>query len=670
MASQSKEYKENTSNENNPTEQVFRASEEFKEEAHFSSFSQYKNVYDFSVADKERFWSGEARELFWFNHWKVVKKGKGFKSKWFVGGKTNLSYNCLDKFLNTEKRNKAAIIWESESGESKILTYQLLFSEVCKFANLLKKQGVKKGDNVIIYMGVIPEAIIAMLACSRIGAVHCVVFSELSSFALSERINHLACKYLVTQDFVLKKGNQINLISKINIALKNSTTIEKVIVLKRSKENETKISQEKEVIWQNEIDKVADDCEAVPLLAQHPLFSMFTNSPDGDLLNILHLTGGYMVQTYLTTKWIFDLKGNDIFWSVSDISSISGHTNSIYGSLLNGVTTFLYEGVPIFPDPGKYWQLISKYRINILSINPTTIRALLKLGSEWVFKHDISSLRLLGIKGETIRNDSWLWFYENIGKQKCPIVNNWLQTETGTVLISPLPGAAEFKPGYICCPFPGVEIDIVDINGNTVKEGEGGYLIIKDSWPAMFKVLAENPQLTFYNSWNLFKESYFTGDAALRDKNGFIKILGRVDDVIKSAGNRVSGSEIEKVLLTHPSVHEVAVVKRADEIVENAIVVFVALKDRAETPLLKEELRNYVAEKISPIAKPDELTFLPSLPKLENNLIDRSLLREKAHEGLKELSGEEAEHKIILERIREEYQSRVENKLNIANPSK
>ena len=654
--------KDNADNlQNHSDETVYKASDEFKEDAHFSSFSQYKNVYEFSVADKERFWSGEARELHWFNLWKEVKQGKTFNSKWFVGGKTNLSYNCLDKHLSTEKRNKAAIIWESESGESKILTYQLLFSQVCKFANVLKKIGVTKGDFVIIYMGVIPEAIIAMLACNRIGAVHTVVSSDLSSYALSERINHLACKYLITQDYVLKKGNQINLKVKADIALKNSATVEKVVVFYRSK-TEAKAVSEKEIIWQNEIEKVSDDCDAVPLQSQHPLFSLFTNGPNGDLVNILHSTGGYMVQSYLTAKWIFDLKGNDIMWSVSDIGWISGHTYSIYGPMLNGVTTFLYEGVPIFPEPDRYWQLISKYRINILYINPTTIRALLKLGNDWVIKHDISSLRLLGIKSETIKEDTWLWFYDNIGKRKCPVVYTWLQTETGVALISPLPGASEFKPGYTSCPFPGVEIDIVDINGDLVEEGEGGYIIIRDSWPSMFNVGKDEKEEANFNSWKQFKGSYFTGDAAVREAGGFIKILGRVDDVIKTAGNRVGGSEIEKILMMHPSVKESAVVKRADEIIENAIVAFVSLNNVEGTPLLKEELRNFVADKISSVAKPDDLIFLPEIPKKENGIPDRGLLRKMAKEGLKELSGQEAHHQIILEKLREDYQSSIVEK--------
>ncbi len=641
---------------NKPETESFRATDEFREDAHFSSFNQYKNVYDFSVADKERFWSGEARELHWFSLWKEVKQGKAFNSKWFVEGKTNISYNCLDRHLPTEKRNKAAIIWESESGESKILTYQILFTQVCKFANVLKKMGVTKGDYVIIYMGVIPEAIIAMLACSRIGAIHSVVYSDLSSHALAERIINLSCKYLITQDYVLKKGNEVNIKGKVDAALQNTALVEKVIVFKRSKA-EMKPVSEKEFIWQSEIEKVSEECEAVPLASHHPLFSMFTNGPKGDLVNILHQTGGYMVQTYLTAKWIFDLKGNDIIWSVSDISWISGHSYSIYGPLLNGVTTFLYEGVPIYPEPDRYWQLISRYRINILYINPTTIRALLKLGNDWAFKQDISSLRLIGIKGETIKRDTWLWLYENIGKQKCPIVDTWLQTETGTIIISPLPGASEFKPGYTGCPFPGVEIDVVDLEGNPVNEGEGGYLIIKDSWPSMFTTEKHEKEETNLNSWKQFKGSYFTGDAAIRDKCNFIKILGRVDDVIKAAGNRVGGSEIEKVLLTHPAVKEAAVVKRTDEIIENAIVAFVSLNNTEGTPLLKEELRNYIAEKISSIAKPDELLFLPELPKSENGSTDRGLLRHKAKEGLKELTGEEAEYQKILEKLRDDFQS-------------
>lgn len=636
--------------------EFFRATDEFREDSHFSSLNQYKNVYEFSIADKERFWGGEARELHWFNQWTEVKQGKTFNSKWYVSGKTNLSFNCLDRHLTTEKRNKAAIIWESESGESRILTYQLLHSEVCKFANVLKKNGVQKGDYVIIYMGVIPEAVIAMLACSRIGAIHTTVNTELSSSALSERIDHLSGRFVITQDYVWKKGNQLDIKSKVDAAIRNKNSIEKVIVYRRSNEQDSKLLSEKELNWQNEINKISSDCDAVPLLSQQPIFSLFTNGPRGDLLNVLHLTGGYMVQSYLSAKWIFDLKGNDIIWTVSDVSKISAHSYSIYGPLLNGVTTFLYEGVPIYPDPDKYWQLISKYRINIFYLNPTTIRALLKLGDEWVLRHDLSSLRLIGLKGETIKEDTWLWLYNNIGKQKCPIVDTWLQTETGSIIISPLPGASELRPGYTGFTFPGSEIDIVDLKGKSVAEGEAGYLIIKDSWPSMFTIQKGKKEESTLNCWKHFKGNYFTGDAAIKEAGNFIKILGRVDDVIKAAGNRVGGSEIEKTLMTHPSVSEAVVVKRTDEIIENAIVVFVTLNNTEGTPLLKEELRNYISEKIGTLAKPDELFFLKEFPMLENEKIDRGLLREKAKEGLKELIGKESEHQRILEKLREDYQ--------------
>jgi len=638
---------------------IFRASNEFKKESHFSSAGEYKSVYEFSIADREKFWGAEARELYWFNPWREVKQGKAFNSKWFVGGKTNLSYNCLDRHLHTERRNKAAIIWESESGESRVLTYQMLYSQVCKFANVLKSSGVKKDDYVIIYMGVIPEAVIAMLACSRIGAIHTTIYTDLNSNALAERINYLACRFLITQDYVFRKGNQLDIKSKVDSALKNTNSIEKIILFRRSKESDTKAFLEKEINWATEIEKSPEICEAVPLISQHPLFSLITNGPKGDLVNILHLTGGYMVQSYLTAKWIFDLKRNDIIWTVSDVSKISGHSYSIYGPLLNGVTTFLYEGVPIYPEPDKYWQLISKYRVNIFYINPTTIRALSKFGNEWVFKHDISSLRLLGIKGETIKPDTWIWLYENIGKKKCPIVDTWLQTETGSVLIAPMPGAAEAKPGLTCCPFPGVEIDIVDRSGNSVKVGENGFLVIKDSWPSMFKTEREDKEESGLNCWKQFKGNYFTGDAAIKLSGGFFKILGRVDDVIKTAGNRLGGSEIENVLMKHPAVKEAAVEKRPDEIIGSAIVAFVVVKDTEATPLLKEELRNFVAENIGNAAKPDELIFLDEIPKLEDGKTDRHAQRMKAKEGLKELSGEEAAHQQILEKLRDEYQDKL-----------
>jgi acetyl-CoA synthetase len=637
-------------------ELIFKPSPEFKKNAFFSSFNQYKNVYDYSIQNREKFWGSEAKELHWFEKWKDVKQGKAFNSKWFVGAKTNISFNCLDRHINTDKRNKAAIIWESESGESKILTYQLLFTQVCKFANLLKKAGIKKGEYVIIYMGSIPEVVIAMLACTRMGAIHSVVQSELSIKALEERVVALGCRIIITQDYILKKGNQIPIKNKVDKAVENNSNVEKIIVYRRSKDFDLNINNKTDIIWQEEIDTAMETVEAVPLSAQHPIFSMFTNGPKGDLVNILHSTAGYMVQAYLSAKWIFDSKDNDIIWSAADVGWISGHTYSVYGPLLNGATTFLYEGVPIYPEPDKYWELIAKYRINILYLNPTTIRALLKLGDEWLFKHDIASLRLLGTRGEPIRHETWRWYYKNVGRSNSPVVDSWLQTETGSILIAHLPGATEMKPGLTGYPFPGVEIDVVNLQGNPIKIGEGGYLIIKDSWPSMFTMKKEEKAEAKLSCWKQFKGNYFTGDAAIKEKNGFIKVLGRVDDVIKAAGNRVGGSEIEKILLDHTAVRETAVVKRLDEIIGNAIVAFVVLNDIEGTPLLKEELRNHVVNNIGAIAKPDDLIFLNEIPKLENGKTDRHALRKKAYEETQELIGFESEHFEILERLREEYQ--------------
>ena len=635
----------------------FVSSEEFKKQAYFTTHHQYKKIYRFSIEDSEKFWSNTARELNWFKMWNKIKQGKAFSSKWFVGAKTNITYNCLDVHLDGEKRNKAALIWESEDGETKIFTYQLLFTYVCNFANALKKLGVKKGDNIIIYMGMVPEAVIAMLACLRIGAIHSVVFSELSSVALSKRIINLECKLIITQDFLLRKGNIIPVKEKVDKAVDGNENIENVIVFNRLKDSNIIMHPERDKFWQDVLTDAPIDCDAAQLDAQHPAFSLFTNGPKGDPVKILHRTGGYMVQAYLSSKWNYDLKNEDIIWTASDLAWISSHTYSVYGPLLNGVTTFIYEGNPIYPEPDRFWQLISKYRINVFNTAPTLLRAFLKLGDEWANKHELSSLRLLGTISEPVKPETWLWFYKVIGKEKLPIVNSWMQTETGTIIISPMPGASEMKPGLTCYPFPGVEIDIVDLNGNPVDEGEGGYLIIKDSWPSMFTTEVVEKTEVKLNCWNQFKGSYFTGDAVIKEKGGFIRILGRVDDVIKTAGNRVGGSEIENILLTHESVKEAAVVKRPDEVIGNAIIAYVSLVEEAEESLLlKEELRNYVVENIGSLAKPDELNFISKLPKLENGKINRRLLRKMSLEGTPELKGKEEENFNILEKLREDYQ--------------
>ena len=595
--------------------------------------------------------------MYWFKPWSKIKQGKAFNSKWFVGAKTNISYNCLDVHLDANRRNKAALIWESEDGDTRIFTYQLLYTNVCNFANALKKSGIKKGDNVLIYMGIIPESVIAILACARIGAIHSVIYSGLSTAALSKRISDLNAKLIVTQDFILKNGNYIPIKENIDKALAENSSVNKIVVFNRYKQENLKLNSERDILWQNFISLSAGDCEAVQLFSQHPVFSLFTSGPKGEPVKIMHRTGGYMVQSYLSAKWIYDLKEDDIVWNTPDIAWISAHTYSIYGPLLNGATTFIYEGSPVHPQPDRLWQLISKYRINIFNTYPSLLKAFSKLGEDWVNKHNLNSLRLLGTISESIKSDTWQWFNKTIGNENIPVINSWIQAETGSILLSPMPGAAEMRPGLTCYPFPGVEIDIVDISGNPVNVGEGGYLIVKDSWPSMFTTDSDEITETKLNCWEQFKGNYFTGDSAIKEKDEFISILGRVDDVIKTAGHRVGGGEIEKILLMHEDVNEAAVVKRPDEIIGNAIIVFVALVDGVdETLLLEEELKNFIAVKIGELAKPTELSFLPKLPRLEDGKINRRLLRKIALNGSPVLTGKDEENFNILERLREEYQ--------------
>lgn len=638
-------------------EKRFTPSEEFKKQAYFSSHHQYQKIYRFSIEDPDKFWSNTAKELHWFKAWNKIKQGKSFSSKWFVGAKTNITYNCLDVHLVAQRRNKAAIIWESEDGETKIITYQLLYTYVCNLANALKKFGVMKGDNVVIYMGMVPETIIAMLACLRIGAIHSVVYNELSSLTLKSRIENLRTKIIITQDFILKKGSTIPVKENVDKAIDGNDNVKYVIVYNRFKDTSVKILPERDKLWQDVLADVPIECDAEQLDSQHPAFSLFTNGPKGELVKILHRTGGYMVQTYLSSKWIYDLKDEDIIWNTSNVAWASGHSYSIYGPLLNGVTTFIYEGNPIYPQTDRFWQMISKYRINIFSTTPTMLRAFIKLGEEGINKHDLSSLRMISTFGEPVKPETWEWYYKTIGKATVPLINSWMQTETGSIIISPLPGAAEMRPGLTCYPFPGVEIDIVDLRGHPVNEGEGGYLIIKDSWPGMFTTSADEKSEVKLTCWDQVKGSYFTGDAVVKEKDGFIKILGRVDDVIKTAGNRVGGSEIENVLLNHKLVEEAAVVKRPDEVIGSAIIAYFSLTEGAEENLLlKEELRNYVAENIGSLAKPDEMKFINKLPRLENGKINRRLLRKMSLEGTVELKGKDEEDFNILEKLREDYQ--------------
>lgn len=623
------------------------------------SLKEYQKFYQSSINDVESYWKAVAGELHWYKEFTKVKQGSGEKSKWFVGGKTNISYNCIDRHLNSSCKNKAAIIWESETGKIRIITYQLLHYEVCRFANVLKKIGVKKGDQVAVYMGMIPETFITMLACSRIGAVHAVIFNGYSPAALAGRLNVLNTKFIITADAVSRKGTRIPLKVKVDAALELNTCVKKVLIFKRFKDSEINIKHDRDIYVDELLNDTNGNCEPEKLDANHPAFSLFTNAPSGELVNLKHSVGGYMVQNYISSKLVFDFKDDDIIWCASDISWISGHSFSLYGALLNGVTTFMYEGVPIYPEPDRTWKIISKFRITKFITSPTILRALYKFGDDWIKDHDLSSLKLIGSKGEPIREETWQWYFKTIGKENVPVINTWLQTETGTPVIASLPNVLKSSPGITGLTLPGIETGIVDINGKDVDDGNGGYLVIRNSFPSVFKLNGVKTEKDAHSGWLHFKNLYFTGDAAVKDEKGLIKVLGRVDDVIKAAGNRVGGSEIERLLSAHPDVELAVVIKRPDEIIGNAIIAFVTLKDKTEgTALMREELRNFVNDNIGAIAKPDELKIIKQMPLTSSGKTDRSALRKIAMEGTPSLTGNEAREFEVLEKLREEYQQK------------
>lgn len=613
---------------------LFNPSKEFSKKAHVKSMKEYKQMYKESLLNPEKFWSEIADELHWFEYWKRVKDWKAPNAKWFVDGKTNLSYNCLDRHLTTWRRNKAAIIWEGEPGETRILTYQVLYREVCKFANVLKKMGIKKGDRVAVYMGMVPELAITILACARIGAVHTVIFGGFSAEALKDRINDAKAKLVVTCDAAIRRGSLVPLKPAVDEAIPHCPTIENVIVYKRIADSPAHLSPGRDHWWHEVMQSVNDKNEATPVDSEHPLYILYTSGTTGKPKGILHTTAGYMVSSYLTTKLVFDIKDEDIYWCTADIGWVTGHTYVVYGPLLNGATTVMYEGAPNHPEPDRFWKIIDKYRVNIFYTAPTAIRAFIRWGEQWVLKHELTSLRLLGTVGEPINPEAWMWYHKVIGKQKCPIVDTWWQTETGTIMISPLPGVTPTKPGSCTLPLPGIMPEVVDKKGNPVPAGAGGYLIIKDTWPSMLRTIYGDKERFKKQYWSEYKGYYFTGDGARKDKDGYFWVMGRVDDVINVAGHRLGTAEIESALVSHNDVAEAAVVARPDEIKGSAVVAFVTLEG-SKTPslLLKEELRNHVAKEIGHIAKPDEIRFSDALPKTRSGKIMRRLLREIATSG-------------------------------------
>jgi acetyl-CoA synthetase len=610
-------------------QRVFPPPEAFARQANMNDPS----IYEEAARDDEAFWAKWAGELLdWYEKWHTILEWNPPYAKWFVGGKLNACYNCVDRHVKTWRRNKAAIIWEGEPGEERVLTYGDLHREVQKFANGLKSLGVRKGDRVCIYMPMTPEVVIAMLACARIGAPHSVVFGGFSAESLADRINDAQAKVLVTADGGWRRGAIVPLKRNADEALRHCPSVQKVVVFQRIGGDYTVPMQEGRDLWWHELMANAPlTCEPEPLDSEHLLYLLYTSGSTGKPKGIMHTTGGYLTGVTLTTKWVFDLKDEDVYWCTADVGWVTGHSYIVYGPLANGATCVMYEGAPDYPDRDRFWAIVEKYRVTILYTAPTAIRAFMKWGESYPQRHDLSSLRLLGTVGEPINPEAWMWYHEHIGGGRCPIVDTWWQTETGMILITPLPGITATKPGSATRPFPGVFADILDEQGNPVPTGKGGYLVITRPWPAMTRGLYGDPERFMQIYWSKYPGIYLTGDGAKRDEDGYFWLLGRVDDVINVAGHRLSTMEIESALVDHPAVAEAAVIGKHHEIKGQAVAAFVIIKEGYQADeRLREELKQHVANKIGAIARPDDIIFTADLPKTRSGKIMRRLLRDVA----------------------------------------
>ncbi|MDB6129722.1 MAG: acetate/CoA ligase [Verrucomicrobiales bacterium] len=627
---------------------VFHPSPEFSRRAHISSFSQYRKTYEESIKSPEKFWDRQARaELTWFKPWKKVLDWKVPNAKWFVGGQLNVSYNCLDVHLSTDRANKAALIWEGEPcgpgkpPEQRVFTYRQLHREVCLFANILKKQGLKKGDRVLIYLPMIPEAAIAMLACTRLGLVHSVVFGGFSAQSVADRVFDSQAKIIITADGGFRRGSVVQLKKNVDEALTLrsasgeclTSSIHRVIVVRRAG-CDVAFNPQIDVWWHDEMETASPKCEAVKLDSEHPLFILYTSGSTGKPKGILHTTGGYLLTAKMTSKYVFDLRDSDVYWCTADVGWVTGHSYVVYGPLANGATSLMYEGAPNFPNFDRFWSIVERHNVSVLYTAPTAIRAFMKWGVQWPGKHDLSSLRLLGSVGEPINPEAWMWYHEVIGGKRCPIVDTWWQTETGGIMITPLPGATPTKPGTATLPFFGVLPEVVDETGEKVPKETSGKLVIRKPWPGMLRGIWGDPKRFIETYWSEVKGSYFTGDGCRQDKEGNFWIVGRIDDVLNVAGHRIGTAEVEGALVSNKNVAEAAVVGRPDELKGQALVAFVTLKTGIKpTPQLKEELRNHVGKEIGPVAKPDDIRFADMLPKTRSGKIMRRLLKQVASGG-------------------------------------
>jgi acetyl-CoA synthetase len=626
---------------------------EFAKLAHVKSAADYEAMYAHAAADPEGFWSEIASDLAWAEPWRQVLDWKLPDAKWFIGGKLNVSVNCLDRHVASWRKNKAALIFEGEPGDSRVLTYGQLHREVCKAANALTALGVGKGDFVAIYLPMIPEAAIAMLACTRIGAPHTVVFGGFSAEALRDRIADAKAKVVITSDGGWRRGQIVALKDNVDRAVEG-TAVEKVLVVRRCS---SPVSwHARDVWWHEAVEGASPRHTAEAFDSEHTLFTLYTSGTTGKPKGILHTTGGYLTHAAYTTKFVFDLRDDDIFWCTADIGWVTGHSYVVYGPLANGATVLMYEGAPNQPGPDRFWQVIAKWGVTILYTAPTAIRAFMRWGDQWPAKHDLSSLRLLGSVGEPINPEAWMWYRDKIGGDRCPIVDTWWQTETGGIMISPLPGATATKPGSATRPLPGIAADVVHKDGTPCAPNEGGFLVIKQPWPSMLRTIFGDHERFVQTYFGEVDGCYFAGDGARKDEDGYFWVMGRVDDVINVAGHRLSTMEVESALVSHPKVAEAAVVGRPDDLKGQAIVAFVT--PRMGVPAddaLAQELREHVAAQIGALARPEEIRFAEALPKTRSGKIMRRLLREVASGSKARGDTTTLEDQGVLERLAQSF---------------
>jgi acetyl-CoA synthetase len=608
----------------------FEPAPDFARRAHVRSFADYEAMHRKSLEDPEGFWREQARLIHWFKEPTRCLTGELPHPKWFEDGTTNVAYNCLDRHAAGANRHKTAILFEGEAGDTRVITYQELLRETCRLANVLVKLGVGRGDRVAIYMGMVPEAAVAMLACARIGAIHSVIFGGFASDAIRDRVRDAQAKLVITQDGAFRRGQVVPLKDNVDHALASCPSVTHTLVLKRCN-NAIHMREGRDLDWHSELAKASDRHEAAQMGAEDPLYILYTSGSTGRPKGVLHTTGGYLVAATMSTRLAFDLRDDDLYWCTADVGWVTGHSYIVYGPLSNGASVLMYEGAPNYPDVDRVWSIIARHRVTIFYTAPTAIRAFIRWGDEHVNKHDLSSLRLLGSVGEPINPEAWMWYHRVVGKERCPVIDTWWQTETGTIMLAPLPGAVATKPGSCTLPLPGVSPKVLHENGSEAGANEGGLLVIDRPWPSMLRTVWGDHERFLSTYFSRFENVYFTGDGARRDEDGYFWVMGRVDDVVNVSGHRLGTAEIESALVAHPNVAEAAVVGRPDDLKGQALVAFVTLKRGATpSPALKTQLAEHVAAEIGRFAKPDAVRLTDALPKTRSGKIMRRLLKEIA----------------------------------------